>query len=102
MKYLGSLLAHSTRLTPGSAITGLPVPFYSQIDFFGNLSGRHSAVASCGGFQPAATPSLSACQTLTPPGDIYLIDYTYLDRGSQELFPTCYLKFKSEPFKAEK
>jgi len=62
------------------------VPFYSQIDFFGNLSGRHSALASCGGFQPSATPSLSACLALTPPGIIYLLDYTFLDKRSQCVF----------------
>jgi len=78
------------------------VPFYSQPDFFGILSGRHSALASCGGFQPAATPSLSACLALTPPGDINLMNYTYLDMESQEFSVNCYLKFKSEPFKTEK
>ena len=47
-----------------------------SLDFFGSYSGRHSAVASCGGFQPAATPSLSAHQPPTPPGGINLYDYT--------------------------
>lgn len=39
-----------------------------EIDFFGRQSGRHSTQGYCGGFQPAATPSLAARHTLTPPG----------------------------------
>jgi hypothetical protein len=58
----------------GSALTGVPVPFYSGLDlsgldlFFGPNSGRHSAEATEGGFQPLTSPSLAAYQLLTPPG----------------------------------
>jgi len=34
-----------------AAITGIPVPFYSLIDFFGSLAGRLRFCDFCGGFQ---------------------------------------------------
>ncbi len=53
----------------GSALTGVPVPFYSGVHlFFGPYTGRHSAEATEGGFQPLASPSLAVYPLLTPPG----------------------------------
>ncbi|MFC2028670.1 hypothetical protein ACFLTX_01960 [Chloroflexota bacterium] len=72
---LSSTLVSSRPIFPGHpAITGLCCNGRTRavllsFDFFGSLSWRHSALASCGGFQPAARPSLSACPALTPPGD---------------------------------
>ena len=48
-----------SRLTSAYAVTGIPVPVYFRVDFFGKSLKRHSATAFCEGFQPMTLVSIS-------------------------------------------